>query len=84
MKELTLGQTKHISAGSGGSWSLVFKIAFTTIVNIGNYIIHKKNHREKITVEGVVIAAGSGMILGSSIHKDKSFENKLLTDGENI
>lgn len=79
MKELTLGQTKHITGGAG-AWSLVLKIAFTTFVNIGNYIIHKKNHREKITVEGLVIAAGSGMIAGSAIHKNKFIENEQLTD----
>ncbi len=79
MKELTLGQTKHITGGAG-AWSLVLKIAFTTFVNIGNYIIHKKNHREKITIEGLAIAAGSGMIAGSAIHRDKLIESKPITD----
>ena len=79
MKELTLGQTKQITGGAG-NWSLVLKIAFTTFVNIGNYIIHKKNQREKITIEGLAIAAGSGMITGSAIHKNKFIESKSLED----
>jgi hypothetical protein len=74
MQELSIKETQQISAGA--SWSTFFKIAFTTLVSIGDYIIEKKNKHEKITIEGIAIAAGSGMIEGGSIHKNKHSENK--------
>ncbi len=77
MKELSLGQTKQIS---GGAWSTVFKIAFTTIMNIGEYIIYKKSKQEKITIQGLAIAVGSGMIVGGATHKDRIKDDRLLTD----
>lgn len=77
MKELNLGQTKQIS---GGNWSTVFKIVFTTMVNIGDYIIYKKNRHEKITIQGLAMAAGSGMIVGSATHTDRMSDDRLLIE----